>query len=161
MDLSTVLKLYAMSRILFFAFSLIFSAQFVAAQALDTAAVVILYRSPKSDIRIEKGRLSQINYTFTYDNPASPIPTGRDQVVAASNKNIDPMMLAALKIIVSESGFMELSDSYGAPEGNRFYPYSIEVKYKGKTKAVKYRSNPQFEAAPSSFRIIETFLVNL
>jgi hypothetical protein len=135
--------------------------QYLTAQVLDTASVVLLYRSPKSDIRIEKGRLSQINYTYTYENPASPIPTKRDQVIAASNKMIDPMMLAALKILVAESGFMELSDSYGAPEGNRFYPYSIEVKYKGKTKAVKYRSNPQFENAPSSFRIIEVFLLNL
>lgn len=95
---------------------------------------------------------------YEYASPTSGNPTGSKLHKLLDGK-ITPEQRDALGKFIRESGFMDLKDAYGAPEGQRYYPYRIEVTFEGQPKkVVEFRSNPSFENEPESFKKLETYL---
>jgi hypothetical protein len=115
--------------------------------------------------RIEvKGSDRSLHHTrtqYTYADPTSGNPTGSRSILVAQG-TLTRADITALAAFVRECGFLDLKDQYGAPEGHRYYPYSLIVAFAGgKPQTVRYRSNPQFGPQPEAFRKLVEHLKKL
>lgn len=117
------------------------------------------YKSWTDDITIENKHFKHIHTEHQYDNPVSGNPSRSKQSVLTDTdlKEEQWKDLEAIK----HSGFDRLQDSYGVPEGYRFYPYNLTIAWGTEKKVVKYRSNPSYEEASEPFKIIERYMLNL
>ncbi len=124
---------------------------------------VVSYRSWKQTVGVDlMGRLLSRSHTeYAYSSPTSGTPS------SASTISETPVAIGAAKVeevraLVLGSGFLDLENAYGAPEGERHYPYRIIVKFDGgDRKEVLFRSNPTHEAKPEAFAKLEAFLLGL
>lgn len=126
----------------------------------EPALTSVRYDAWNEDIAVEGGTIVHTQTEYEYDNPTSATPSG-----SKTNKVLDgkvtPEQVAALETCVRESGFLNLRERYGAEEGQRYYPYRIEVKIGATTKMVEFRSNPEAEGAPDAFTKVEKHLKEL
>ncbi len=92
---------------------------------------------------------------YKYDSPVSATPSGQTsrEVEAA----LSPERAKALKaaLLADADAFFALTDSYGAPEGERYYPYAITLTVGTRSKTVVYRSNPGYPEPPEAWKRIE------
>lgn len=126
------------------------------------ASFFIEYSSSTKTIRIEGNQLEVTEWIEQYDNPVSSMPSGRKEVVKSAVLSSDE--IERLKGFIKQSGFMSIpKEEYGAKKEERFYPFSILVRMKGREKIVIYQSNPSpdVEAAPKAFTTLEKKLNEL
>jgi hypothetical protein len=114
------------------------------------------YASSSKTIIIKGNSIIIQEWQEQYDNPISSMPASRKEMIKTSV--LTPFDLLTLKNLIKANGFMSLSKTeYGGSAEERYYPYSITVKTKGKQKKVLYRSNPTpgTEQAPQAFSDLE------
>ena len=116
----------------------------------------IVYKAWNEEIRVDAKAMT-IKHTETQYEYESRVSANvkSSKVVTLVDGKITSGMVQDLTIFVRRSGYMELGAVYGAPENRRYYPYRLEVTFKGRpTKTVEYRSNPSFEDEPESFKTV-------
>jgi len=114
------------------------------------------YTSSNKTILLKGNSIMVQEWEEQYDNPISSMPGSRKEIIKTAV--ISPSDLSALKNLIKTNGFMSLpKNEYGGSAEERYYPYSITVKTKGKQKKVLYRSNPApaTEQAPQAFNDLE------
>jgi hypothetical protein len=123
-------------------------------------ALRVCYDSWIDDITVEDQHLRHVVTEYEFDSPMSSVPS-RWQTVVKTDADLPEDEWKALKRFIRDSGFETLADSYGAPEGYRYYPYNLTIAWGDAVKEVQYRSNPSYEGPPESFRAIERYLKEL
>ena len=125
--------------------------------------VSINYHSWNEVIEIDarRGRIVDRETRFEYESDVSDTPKS-SKTVTPLDAPVTKDQIKQLTDLVTHSGVMQLAASYGAPEGQRSYPYEIDITFEGEpTKIVKYRSNPSFEAEPEAFTKVVAYLHDL
>ena len=121
----------------------------------------VKYIGWSESVSVEGRNIVHTKIEYEYDNPTSSVPS-RQSTKKILDGSVTADQVAALDKLVRESGFLDLKDRYGAPEGHRYYPYRIEVTYKGQPKkTVEVRSNPEYEGQPEAFKKVESHLMKL
>jgi hypothetical protein len=123
----------------------------------------VAYRAWNESIRadLHHRTLLHTRTEHTYDNPVSANPSGSREVMVVDRALSIREVFGILRV-VRRSGFLELGDSYGAPEGERFYPYRLEVEFsEGPAKGVLHRSNPAYPEEPAPFKALVEHLRGL
>ncbi|MCE9597813.1 MAG: hypothetical protein K8S54_07585 [Spirochaetia bacterium] len=128
-------------------------------EAMQANRLSLTYNSSTLRINIEGSALLVTRIEQEFANPVSAIPSGTKATTMQGL--LTPEQLGRLTRTIQNNGFMKLSAAYGAPEGQRFYPYRIEACINGETKQVLYRSNPAYESAPNAFSEVEKLLIDL
>jgi hypothetical protein len=129
-------------------------------QSKEPALSSIRYDAWNEDIRVDGGRLVHTQTEYEFDRPTSATPSG-SKTVRLVDAAVTREQMAELETIVRQSGFLDLADRYGAAEGQRHYPYRIEVTIAGRTKMVEFRSHPEAAPPPSAFSKVEKALQEL
>ncbi|MBI2900890.1 MAG: hypothetical protein HYY17_11955 [Planctomycetes bacterium] len=127
------------------------------------ALVSVRYDAWAEDIHVDGDAMTIVHTKteYTYARPMDSNPSG-SEVHKILDGRVTKEDLEALGAFVRESGFLDLKDAYGAPEGHRYYPYNLEVTFRGeKPKKVQFRSNPEFESSPEPFKKLEKRLAEL
>lgn len=117
------------------------------------------YNSSTLRINIEDSKILVTRIEQEFANPVSPIPSATRAI--RTQGELSQAQLDGLRKRIETSGFWKLKDAYGAPDGQRFYPYRIDLNLDGQSKQVLYRSNPSYESAPSAFTEVESLLREL
>ncbi len=123
----------------------------------------IVYKAWNEEIRVDAVAMT-IRHTETQYEYATEFSANvkSSKAVTILDGKITSGMVQDLTVFVRSSGYMELGAVYGAPENRRYYPYRLEVTFKGQpTKTVKYRSNPSFEDEPEAFKTVVGYLRSL
>ncbi len=122
----------------------------------------VTYNSPWTAITIEEEKITKVKtkHHFNEDNFTS-VPDSTSLHKLMEGVAFSDSLSTKLKQILNDDKFWELEDAYGAPEGQRYYPYTISATQNEKTKTVVFRSNPSFGLAPEVFRTLEKFLNEL
>ena len=120
---------------------------------------VVEYSAPTVLIKIKNFDLNWTEKIEEYKNPISAAPT--KIITQTKNKKLTSCQLEKLQKLIQTSGFMNLAAEYGAPNNQRYYPYSISVTLGKKENKVIYRSNPTYGSSPEAFRIVEDYLHQL
>ena len=113
---------------------------------------IIVYHSPFEEVEIKGLQLTYKRHTYQNESPVSGNPVGMQtttRVVAVTREEVEKLLA-----FIQTSKFYDLQDTYGAPDGHRYYPYEIHVTGKDYVKNVTYRSNPEFPA-PKEFHMVE------
>lgn len=122
--------------------------------------LAICYDSWTDDITIEGQHIHHVQTRYEYDDPISAVPS-RQYNVVLTDIDLTEEQLADLKQFIHTSGFETLAETYGAPEGYRYYPYRLTIEFGDRRKDVLYRSNPSYEEPPATFQTIERYLFEL
>lgn len=122
-------------------------------------AFILHYSSPQDKIVINGLSVLWESSEFSFDNPVSSVPSSSRTV--SHELSLTSRQLEALENLILQVDFFHLKDVYGAPDRERFYPYSLSVTYGDRKKTVSFHSHPQFESAPRGFAKIERFLMKL
>ena len=113
------------------------------------------------DADLAKLTLNRSRTEYKYASPVSGNPIS-SKTTSQPEKKLEPAQAQAIAAFVLASGFLDLKGAYGAPEGQRYYPYEITVHLEGgKPKHVLFRSNPSYEGMPEPFKKLEAFLKRL
>jgi hypothetical protein len=120
-------------------------------------ALRIVYDSWSDDITVEAKHLRHVETQYVFDNPVSSVPS-RWQEVVVTDADVPDHEWTALEHFIRNSGFERLAESYGAPEGSRYYPYNLSIAWGDTVKEVRYRQNPSYDEPPESFKAIERYL---
>ena len=119
----------------------------------------IHYKTWKSSIKIEHGKLYHTSTEYEYDNPVSGTPSKAKTHTLIDGKELSPKDLQGLVDKITTSKFMSLEkNTYGADENQRYYPYMLKVKWNNQEKEVHFRSSPQAEKAPEAFNTLADVL---
>ena len=124
---------------------------------------VLVYKSwtQTVDADLAERTLARSRTEYTYPTPVSGTPSSM-KTLSMPTKTLAATQAEAIAAFVLASGFIDLADAYGAPEGQRYYPYEITVhRAGGKAKHVMFRSNPSYEESPAAFKKLEAFLQGL
>ena len=121
----------------------------------------IHYKSHTSNIQIINKVVNYIETKYKYDHPASATPSGSTIVKKVTNVTLSDKQAADLLAFIKASEFDQLKDAYGAPEDQRYYPYSMTVTVDKQAKKVIYRSNPSYKSMPPAFKKVEQYLFEL
>ncbi|MBX7058611.1 MAG: hypothetical protein K1X75_11145 [Leptospirales bacterium] len=119
----------------------------------------VRYSSSTQTIEIVEDQIRHTLRHEAFDNPASPVPASVQ--LQTRRATLNAAQRQALVATIRDSGFLDLGPSYGAAEGERYYPYRLEVNLDGRANNVLFRSNPAFERAPQAFSRIEAALTEL
>ena len=120
----------------------------------------IHYKNWVDDIRLEDRHIHHVVTHYVYDNPVSGIPSSWENQVVL-DADLTDLEWTALSQFISHSTFDQLANRYGAPEGERAYPYTLTIRQGEMKKTVAYYHNPAYEVAPEAFREIEEYVTNL
>lgn len=127
---------------------------------IQNPPLFVYYQSWTDEIIVENQHLKHIHTDYEYDNPVSGNPSGSKKSLL-TDADLTKQQWEELKILIINSEFEQLKDAYGAPEGDRYYPYNLTISWGTDKKEVKYRSNPSYEEAPLAFQTIEKYLFTL
>lgn len=119
----------------------------------------VSYSSSTTRIVVEDSMLIVTRLEHEFANPVSPVPS--KTTATSMQGGLTEDQLTRLRNTIKKNGFLGLNATYGAPEGQRFYPYRIELSIDGQAKSVLYRSNPAHESAPRPFSELESLLNEL
>ncbi|MBL8018323.1 MAG: hypothetical protein JNM27_01540 [Leptospirales bacterium] len=119
----------------------------------------VSYSSSTTRIVVEDSMLIVTRLEQEFANPVSPVPSSTKATSMQGGLTGD--QITRLRNTIQKNGFLGLNATYGAPEGQRFYPYRIELNIDGQAKSVLYRSNPAYESAPKPFSELESLLNEL
>lgn len=124
--------------------------------------LTVSYDSPWMDISIEKKQITKIKTQHHFkESNFSSVPDSISTQTLKDREMLSDSILNEMQKLLDDKKFWELEDNYGAPEGQRFYPYTITAKKDTLTKTVVFRSNPSYGLAPDAFREVEKFLTEL
>ncbi|MCB9302568.1 MAG: hypothetical protein H6566_18145 [Lewinellaceae bacterium] len=126
--------------------------------------ILLHYSSPRDEVIIQDGKLTHIARKFHYDEsrPYVATPVAVTQQTVADGIPLNGRQLTALKEMIKGSDFLYLPENtYGAPEGDRSYDYSLRIKAEGHEKAVSYRSTPSYANAPAPFERMQEYIWKL
>jgi len=121
--------------------------------------IFVEYQSPTQHLIITDDSCKIDITSYEYDNMTSDVPSGSS--VSTHNFVFDKEMLNKLMEVFETSGFFDLKLEYGAPETERYYPYSINFQSSTKKHSVLFRSNPSFESAPEGFSKVEKYILDI
>lgn len=124
------------------------------------AILSVHYHSWTDEIRIEDKHIKHTTTKYEYDNPLSATPSEVIQSVIA-DAALSDQQWENLKNFIRNCGFEKLDNSYGAPENERYYPYTLTINWGTEKKEVRYRSNPSYGEPPEVFNDVEKHLFNL
>lgn len=125
------------------------------------ADFILHYTSPNHKIIINESTLTHLQKIEHFDaKSVSSTPNSVTTKTLADKIPLSSALIAQLQETMN-NGFMELNPDYGAPSDQRHYPHFFNVRYNGVNKEILYRSNPNFDPAPTAFKEVETALFNL
>ncbi|MEL6864002.1 MAG: hypothetical protein AAFP19_06275 [Bacteroidota bacterium] len=126
---------------------------------LDT--IFIEYQSELNRLIVDQRQLSHWRYRQVagLDSPVAAPDAVVEQQVHMERVLTGEQLLVLKQAI--QSGFWELNEQHGAPEGYRAHMTFIKVQLNSQLKTVRYRSSPSFEEMPAAFRLLETVLLDL
>ncbi|MCB0654363.1 MAG: hypothetical protein KDC85_23995 [Saprospiraceae bacterium] len=117
------------------------------------------YNSPWLGITVADKKITKVKTLNHFkESNFSSTPDSVSTEMLMDGVALSDSILNVLNKLIDEKKFWELEDNYGAPEGLRFYPYTISVERNEKIKTVTFRSNPSYGLAPSGFTAIQKFL---
>ncbi len=136
------------------------------AKANDTKkkdVVRVVYKAWNGGVEVDIQHKTLKSHTihYKYSKPTSAVPVG------STSEGYGPVAISSDQVqrvikVLEESGFYDLEPAYGAPEDQRFYPYSITVYFSdGTSMKVVYRSNPSYDPPPEAFKKVEKVLFSL
>ncbi|MCX7024547.1 MAG: hypothetical protein NT080_07995 [Spirochaetes bacterium] len=120
--------------------------------AVSDEPMSLEYAAPEIRIFWSGGRGMDVTHIiYSYDSPIADTPSGQrneDFIVA-----LDGSQAAALRkaVMADADAFFAMNDWYGAPAGQRYYPYSLTIQIGERSKTVLYRSNPGYDEPPEPF----------
>ncbi|MEM7370267.1 MAG: hypothetical protein AAF587_16790 [Bacteroidota bacterium] len=117
--------------------------------------IFLSYQSSRESIQIASNRIShsKIDYFFSQPQHASPDSSVTHKLLI--NQEVHDKRLRSLLNKLLSTGFWDLDDHYGAPETERHYATSIDIRTSRITHRVIFRSNPSYSAVPQAFRQAE------
>jgi hypothetical protein len=127
---------------------------------IETEEFSIRYDSWSDDIVVENKHLKHVATEYEFDDPVRGVPSS-SQTVTRTDADLSDEQSGALRDFVRTSGFDTLGETYGAPEGVRYYPYTLTLVIGEDSKQVTFRSNPSYDIAPEAFQSIERYLFDL
>jgi len=144
-------------------FLLTLSLVFIASQCANQESISVDYSSAFAKIQVTDGKISHTKLIHHYpeDQPMVATPDSISTQQMMKDVVLSKEQVGKLKQTVEESGFMELNDTYGAPEEQRYYPYNLKVKIGEREKEVLFPSTPSFESEPEAFKKVKEFLFSL
>lgn len=117
------------------------------------------YNSPWLGITVADKKITKVKTIHHFKEANfSSVPDSVSTEMLMDGVALGDSILNVLNNLIDEKKFWELEDHYGAPEGLRFYPYTISVERNEAIKTVTFRSNPSYGLAPSGFTAIQKFL---
>jgi hypothetical protein len=122
-----------------------------------------VYRAWDEEIRVDADAMTILHTQtqFEYADPTSAVPAS-SRVEKLLEGKVTPEDVEALAKFIGQSRVMDLKPQYGAPEGERHYPYGLEVRFRGgELKKVEFRSNPAYGDPPEAFQRFEKHLKDL
>jgi len=119
----------------------------------------ISYETYSQKVDIQNNVFTVIVTEYTYDNPVSATPSGSSSRVVADNVRLSKENGKKLDAELSNGEFFNLPDTLGAPEGERYYPETLTVRFAKTEKTVFYRSNPAYPA-PEAFARLAALVVS-
>jgi len=119
----------------------------------------VTYESYNQKVTIKNNNFTIVATDYTYDNPVSATPSGSSSRVVAENVPLTAENQKKLEEAYKTDEFFLLSDTLGAPEGERYYPETISVKVGNREKTVFYRSNPAYPA-PETFATFSALILS-
>ncbi len=115
------------------------------------------YESASVSMKIENDTLHLIHRIYHYDpNIPSSVPKSVEK--RYYKRYVSPKEQRRLIQQLLVLKFWDWKDSYGAPEGQRYYPYYFHVRWKKQEKEVIYRSNPMYPPPPPNFTKLEEYI---
>jgi hypothetical protein len=126
----------------------------------ESEELVVRYDSWSDDITVENKHLKHVATEYEFDNPARGVPSA-SRAVIRTDADLTDAQWEDLRRFIRTSGFDALGDAYGAPEGVRYYPYTLIITLGKSTEQVTFRSNPGYESAPEAFGAIQEYLIDL
>jgi hypothetical protein len=129
----------------------------------DPTVIRVTFKSWKQtvDVDLMARTLARSHTEYTYSSPTSGTPSSAS-TISEPAVALDAAKVEEVRALVLGSGFLDLEKAYGAPEGERHYPYRIIVKFDGgDRKEVLFRSNPSHEEKPEAFAKLEAHLLAL
>lgn len=76
--------------------------------------------------------------------------------------NLSQVEINDLKKLITQTGFMKLKETYGgAKKGQRYYPYTLEIKTGNLERKVVVQSFPGASPMPEAFNKIQEWLLGL
>jgi len=121
------------------------------------AILSVHYHSWTDEISFENKQIKHTITKYKYDNLVSATPSEVIRSVIADTALTDQQW-ENLKNFIRNCGFEKLENAYGAPENERYYPYTLTINWGTERKEVRYRSNPSYDKPPEIFKNIEEFL---
>jgi hypothetical protein len=119
----------------------------------NQSVLILNYTSPGQTVTIKGNSVDYSLISYHYKNQVSDTP---DSVKTKElHKTLSDQVLSDLKKEIRTSGFMLLKESYGAPENERYYAYSLSIQLGNQKKKVIFRSNPSYRPAPEAFSKLE------
>ncbi len=119
----------------------------------------VAYLSATLNVEIHGNSIRVTRIQQTFDQPASSVPSSLSSKTMKGT--LTEAQVTKLKSLIRTNGFMDLNPYYGAPERQRFYPYTVHVKSGGQDKIVTFRSNPSYPGSPEAFRQVEQMINDL
>jgi len=119
----------------------------------------VTYLSATLRIVISGNEIKVTRIQQQFDNPVSATPSSMK--TSTTKGTLSAEQIAKLRKLILGNGFMALDQYYGAPERQRYYPYTIDVSIDGKKKIVTFRSNPSYPGSPEPFKAVEAMLDQL
>jgi len=119
----------------------------------------VYYHSSTDEIIFENKQIKHTVTKYEYDDPRSSTPSRSSQSVITDDLNVQQW--EDLKNFIRNCGFEKLGNAYGAPEHERYYPYTLIISWGTERKEVRYRSNPNYGEPPEIFKDIEKYLFKL
>ncbi len=81
------------------------------------------------------------------------VPCWTDQDLKTQETDLTEKEISDLIELIHQTSFMQLKNIYGgAPEGQRFYAYTLGVQLEDEKKEVLYQSFPESESMPEGFQ---------
>ena len=120
----------------------------------------VYYHSWTDEITFENKQIKHTVTKYEYDNPVSGTPSRSSQSVITDD-SLNVQQWEDLKNFIRNCGFEKLGNAYGAPEHERYYPYTLIISWGTERKEVRYRSNPNYGEPPEIFKDIEKYLFKL
>jgi len=129
----------------------------VLAQTPAVGSFAVTYESPGLSISVQQGSVIQIKPVTDNSDPNAYAAFPETE-----SRSLTTDELRRLKEFINSSQFMELSEAYGAPEGERCDRYAISVNVGGTYKRVTFRRNSAYDTnAPKAFTVLSNFIRNL
>ena len=111
---------------------------------------------------------NKLTYTFFADTEnkcahwVAQNPCWTENDLQTKETNLTESEINALASLIRQTDFMKLGNTYGgAPEGERYYAYTLKVKLGDEAKEVVYQSFPGAGSKPEAFEKLEHHLHEL